>query len=167
MDYKEVEALLDKYWACETSLEEEERLKDFFSGGDVPENLLPYVPMFQYYHEMRSRKTSDAFEKNILDRIEKNNIVGGKQRYVYRLSKIAAAVLLVLSFIFIHDRYMKVKEDAISFAKDTFEDPNDALDEARRVLLMVSSRMNQGTATLVKVNEFNKVEEIFEKSKTQ
>ena len=133
MDYKDIEDLLDKYWACETSLEEEDRLKVFFSKEDVPENLLPYVPMFRYYQQIRSRKTSSDFDENILDRIKRNDVVNVKQRYISRMYKVAAAVLLVLSFVLIHERYISVKKEAISFAQDTFEDPKAALDEAKRV----------------------------------
>jgi len=184
MDYKDIETLLDKYWACETSLEEEDRLKVFFSSGDVPEHLNSNTSMFQYYQKMgeewkgemmgkcnyqkmRMKRTGDDFDKKILDRLENRGDEGEKHRFMSHLYKVAAAVLLVLSVIFIHEQYTRVKKEATSFANDTFEDPDAALKEARRVLLLVSSKMNRGTETLAKVNEFNKVEEILDKSKTQ
>ena len=36
MDYKDIEQLLERYWQCETSVEEESVLRDFFSREDVP-----------------------------------------------------------------------------------------------------------------------------------
>ena len=39
MDYNDIERLLERYWRCETSVEEEARLRDFFTrevGGIVP-----------------------------------------------------------------------------------------------------------------------------------
>ena len=42
MDYKDIEQLLERYWQCETSIEEEATLRDFFSKEDVPAHLLRY-----------------------------------------------------------------------------------------------------------------------------
>ena len=42
MDYKYIEQLLERYWQCETSLEEESELRSFFSEEEVPAHLLRY-----------------------------------------------------------------------------------------------------------------------------
>ena len=36
MDSKHIEQLLEKYWSCETSLEEEKQLREYFRGEDIP-----------------------------------------------------------------------------------------------------------------------------------
>ena len=48
MDYKYIEQLLERYWRCETSLQEEEILRAFFSQEDIPAALLPYRDLFTY-----------------------------------------------------------------------------------------------------------------------
>lgn len=48
MDYKYIEQLIERYWNCETSLEEEQILKAFFSQKDVPVSLLKYRELFCY-----------------------------------------------------------------------------------------------------------------------
>ena len=48
MDYKYIEQLLERYWNCETSLEEEQILRTFFSQKDVPVSLLKYKDLFCY-----------------------------------------------------------------------------------------------------------------------
>jgi len=48
MDYKYIEQLLERYWQCETSLQEESILRAFFSQEDVPVWLLPYKALFTY-----------------------------------------------------------------------------------------------------------------------
>ena len=48
MDYKYIEQLLERYWKCETTLEEEEILRAFYSQKDVPDELLPYKDLFCY-----------------------------------------------------------------------------------------------------------------------
>ena len=42
MDYKYIEQLLERYWNCQTALEEERILRSFFSQEDVPAQLLQY-----------------------------------------------------------------------------------------------------------------------------
>ena len=36
MDYKYIEQLLERYWKCETSLEEEQILRTFFRQEEIP-----------------------------------------------------------------------------------------------------------------------------------
>ena len=40
MDYKYIEQLLERYWNCDTTLEEEQILRTFFSQKEVPANNL-------------------------------------------------------------------------------------------------------------------------------
>ncbi len=46
MDYKYINQLLDRYWKAETSLEEEEILRAFFSQDELPAELKPYQALF-------------------------------------------------------------------------------------------------------------------------
>ena len=46
MDYKYIEQLLDRYFECETTLEEEQILRAFFSQRTVPARLLAYRHLF-------------------------------------------------------------------------------------------------------------------------
>ena len=51
MDYKYITQLLERYWNCTTSLEEEQILKAFFSQDDIPAELLKYKPLFDYQQQ--------------------------------------------------------------------------------------------------------------------
>lgn len=46
-----IRLLLDKFMSGTTSLEEERRLGDYFSGSDVPEEWADYQAMFRYFEE--------------------------------------------------------------------------------------------------------------------
>lgn len=50
MDYKYIEQLMERYWNAETTLEEEEILRAFFSQEDIPAELSQYAPLFAYEH---------------------------------------------------------------------------------------------------------------------
>ena len=67
MDYKYIEQLLERYWICETSLEEESILRAFFSQEDVPASLRKYKSLFIF--EQKTKKEDclgDDFDKRIL-----------------------------------------------------------------------------------------------------
>lgn len=48
MDYKYIEQLLERYWNCETSVEEERILRAFYSQENVPAHLERYRDLFAY-----------------------------------------------------------------------------------------------------------------------
>ena len=48
MDSNKIEELLNKYWNCETSLEEEQQLQAYFREGTVPEELKETAALFRW-----------------------------------------------------------------------------------------------------------------------
>ncbi len=83
--------LLEKYWAAETSLAEEERLKKYYQEGlleDKTENLL-----FEYFEQERAQKSSRPIT---IER--KSNLFKITRR---RLMSIAAAALILASALFV------------------------------------------------------------------
>lgn len=112
MDYKYIEQLLDRYFLCETSLEEESILRTFFEQSDVPASLLPYKDLFQA-QKMSGERLSDDFDERILAEISKDKsddvesddaapvVKIKKISLSYRLSpffRAAAVVAIILSF---------------------------------------------------------------------
>lgn len=102
MDYKYIDQLLERYWRCETSLEEEDILKSFFSQKDVPVELLRYKDLFTY--EMGEKKCDvlgDDFDAKILAMTEdsapvKAKVISMTQR-LRPLFKAAAVVAIILT----------------------------------------------------------------------
>ena len=70
MDYKDIEQLLERYWQCETSLEEESQLRDFFSKGEVPAHLLRYKNLFVYQQVQQEEGLGEDFDARILAQVE-------------------------------------------------------------------------------------------------
>jgi hypothetical protein len=67
MDYKYIEQLLERYWQCETALQEEAILRTFFSQEDVPAHLQQYKSLFELQQE--KEMLSDDFDARILKMI--------------------------------------------------------------------------------------------------
>ena len=66
MDYKYIEQLLERYWQCETSLEEESELRTFFSQEKVPAHLLQYRDLFVYQQVQQEIGLGEDFDVRIL-----------------------------------------------------------------------------------------------------
>ena len=71
MDYKYIEQLLERYWNCETSLEEEQILRSFFHQKEIPAHLLRYKAMFAYQEIEKERGLGSDFDAKVLARVEK------------------------------------------------------------------------------------------------
>jgi len=54
MNEQIVSELLQKYFDGATSLEEERELQRYFTGGDIPDSLKSYRPLFVYFAEERA-----------------------------------------------------------------------------------------------------------------
>lgn len=104
MDSKHIEQLLERYWRCETSLEEEARLRAFFNdaGQEVPEHLRCYRDLFVYQQcQQEAEGLGEDFDARILAQIEEAPVVVKAHRLtlmarVMPLFKAAAVVAVVL-----------------------------------------------------------------------
>lgn len=100
MDSKQIEQLLERYWACETNIEEEAMLRRFFCEEEVPSSLLPYRDLFVYQQKQSEAHLSVDFDARILEKIEQAPVVKARKvTLITRLMpmlKAAAAIALLL-----------------------------------------------------------------------
>ena len=76
MDYKYIEQLLERYWRCETTLQEEEILRSFFSQEDVPVALLAYRDLFVAQREETKQEVLDeSFDERMLAMVDEQKPV--------------------------------------------------------------------------------------------
>ena len=120
MDYKYIEQLLERYWRCETSLEEEEILKAFFSQEELPASLRRYRDLFAYEHqEVKDDVLGDDFDARMMEMVsepsQKARTISLTQRFM-PLFKAAAMVAIFLTLG--------------NAAQRAFEAPNDEIDMA-------------------------------------
>ncbi len=96
MDYKYIEQLLERYWECKTTLQEEAILKAFFSQEDVPAELQQYKALFTY--ELQKEETlGDDFDARILEKIQPTAKTVTLTSRLMPLFKAAAIVAIVLT----------------------------------------------------------------------
>ena len=72
MDYKYIEQLLECYFNCQTTLQEEQILRSFFAQEDVPVHLLQYADLFQYEAEAKEDVLGEEFDQRMMAQIRNN-----------------------------------------------------------------------------------------------
>lgn len=99
MDYKYIEQLLERYWDCETSLEEEQILRSFFNQKDIPAELIQYKEFFVYETESKAERLGEDFDKRIMQMVATPKQVSiSRTTWRQRLTPLfnAAAVVAVI-----------------------------------------------------------------------
>ena len=101
MDYKYIEQLMERYWQCETSLEEEKILRAFFSQENVPVYLLPYKDLFTYeQNEVTETCLGEDFDRKMLEMVGEAAPVKARTiRLADRLKPLFKAVAIVAVII--------------------------------------------------------------------
>ena len=123
---KSTQELLDKYWAAETSPEEEQQLREALKdGGDSA-----YAAYFRFL-----ASESDQTMKALVAPVRR-----GKHIMLRRAISIAAAVLVLVVSGIVIQRSMIEKVDVAT--ADSYEDPQQAYEEAKQALLFVSEKLN-------------------------
>lgn len=70
MDYKYIEQLIERYFDCMTTIEEEQILRSFFCQEDVPAYLMQYRDIFVYESEAKNETLNEEFDTRILSLVE-------------------------------------------------------------------------------------------------
>ena len=103
MDYKYIKQLLDRYWKCETFLEEEEILRAFFSQKNIPSDMIEYRDLFVFAQQEYNNNNflGDDFDEKILAIIEEPAPVKARPITITQrlmpLFKAAAIVAIILT----------------------------------------------------------------------
>ena len=135
MESRQIEGLLEKYLDAETSVQEEEKLKQYFACGNVAPHLVGYAPMFNYF--------SLAQEETFTGKIDYKS----KKNRLYSFIAVAASIMILMGVI--------SHQSTVEADYGTYEDPELAMQKTKEALQMVSGLMNKGTDDLGYLQEFN------------
>ncbi len=149
MDYKYIEQLLERYWTCDTSLEEEQILRAFFSQKELPEGLAAYRELFAAAPS-DSETLGDDFDAKVLAAIDEPPTVKARTikmpRRLMPLFKAAAVVAIIITIGNAAQFSISGGDssDEINYAayQDTFTDPETAYDNVQDALQLVSEGMS-------------------------
>lgn len=142
-----IDKLLEKYENGETSLKEEQVLKNYFSGDNVAPHLEHYKPMFVYFlGNQQERFTKDLPLTPIA--------IGAKKKFNYKWLSVAAVAVIMLGVYFTNP--FGGAQECEQNLVGTFCEPEEAFNEVSKQLAMISNHFNKGTSTVSYLEEVNK-----------
>ena len=129
-----IEQLLEKYDNGETTLQEEQQLKNYFSQETVAPHLEMYKPLFTYFLVNQQ----EQFTKDVPLKPQSNNW--------YKWISVAAVAVIMLSVYF-------NKPDQDLYGTYSPEEKELAYNEVKQSLEMISSHFNKGASSINYLNE--------------
>lgn len=167
MEFNDINQLLDKYWAGESSLKEEETLQSYFQQANIAEEHRQFAPLFQYFTAEKETLLSDDFDQRLLQQLEEIEEEGRivplqresrRRRWSY-ISGAAAAIALLFSCWFL---LQKPADPVIaSLTQQEVAEAKIAYQQAKDALLMLSTKMNKGTQAAVNgLNELDQATQV-------
>jgi len=163
MDSKHIEALLEKYWDAETTLEQEQELRAFFQGNEVPENLNEAAMLFRYFEEEKAKKLNENFDADVTKKVQQRQ--GGKivaMTNWFQIARVAAGIAVVGAAIYLIGVDRTPKEMA-----DTETDPKLAFEQTKKALLMISKNFHKAQREASMINLLNDAEQTIQRKPSE
>lgn len=155
----EIRKMLDRFYQGETTLEEEKVLEEYFSSTTVSEEFIPDRDLFQSMETGSDPVVvPDDMNRKIIasiDQVDRKE-VRTRRISVFSLSGLAAGLLVMIAVYLFYIRDDKPDLLATNKLTDTYEDPLEAYEEAKRTLAYVSAKLNSGISELKHVQQVKK-----------
>jgi hypothetical protein len=164
MDSNKLNELLARYWECETSLEEEQQLREYFRGKDIPDEWKETAGLFRYFEENKKKSVTDiSFDAGVMAKINAPSKKGKAVRLFYNSMRIAAGLsVVIVATWFIRN---EVRKSTPQEVVDTYDDPKLAFEETKKALMMISKSFGTAEEQAKKINLFNEAQEEIQKKK--
>ena len=143
MESDKLNLLLKKYFQGETSIDEENELKNYFSSPDVAQHLEQYKPMFGFFTSAKKQQ----FQHDIL-LLPANR----ENKLSVAWLSIAASVVVLLGL----GTYTYMNYDNADQSKNlgTYDDPEVAFRETQKALALLSNQVNTGIESVQYIQEY-------------
>ncbi|MFK7781075.1 hypothetical protein [Psychroserpens sp.] len=132
-----IEKLLEKYDNGETSLKEEQQLKNYFAQDNVAPHLESYRVMFQYFNTTKQ----ELYTKDVPLKPKKN--------FVYQWISVAAVAVLMLGILIPN---IMGGNEKLTLA-DLSDEEREVYFQTKEALAMLSSNFDKGTSSLSVLSE--------------
>lgn len=164
MDSEKIDELLNKYWNCETSLEEEQQLQAYFRDTAVPDGLKETANLFRYFDDQKKKELTDiSFDHSVKKKISPQK---EKMRSLFfNTMRIAAGIAVLIVAVWLVR--LEVRKGTPPEMADTYDDPDRAFEETKKALMMISKSFNTAEAQAKKLNLFNEAQQNIQKQETE
>lgn len=156
MDYKYIECLVERYFSCQSTLEEERILRDFFRQQQIPEQLAQYKPLFGALQNESETMVSADFDSRLQSRLSSMQHKGSKRtprsrfvRFNHSLTpfyKAVASIALIITVGVTSSKYWGAQDSEpvnYNYASyhDTYSDPEVACEQVTGALKDLSDAL--------------------------
>jgi hypothetical protein len=133
MELDRIEKLLEKYFDANTTVAEEEQLKEYFTKAEVAPQLKQYAPMFTYFSEAKDER----FTKQVPLKPSVN---------YYKWISIAAVAVMVFG-IYFGNNYREQQEAQYAYT------------QTRKALGLLAENFDRGTEKVAYLKEFEQAKQ--------
>lgn len=95
MDFKYIEQLLQRYFTAETTVQEEQILRTFFSQDEMPESLRRWQPLFKAQETWGNARLDEHFDERILQKVGEHHVRAQRITLRQRLRPLYTAAAFV------------------------------------------------------------------------
>jgi len=143
MELNRIENILEKYFEGETTIAEENQLKEYFSSPNVAQHLEQYKSLFGYFSQAKEQKSTYEIPLQT------------KKRSVTWLSIAASAVILLGIGTYFFASEQKDTPAVVSQTElGTYDNPEEALKATQKALALLSNHVNVGIESVSYIKEY-------------
>lgn len=148
-----IKALLEKYWLAETTDEEEAELKAYFDSIHSADDEL--APLFHYFRQQQTVGPDQSFDERLQSITNTQPSTSIWRRPLWN----AAAVLLIIISTFLIIQLKKTGTAVHVASADTYQNPTNALQQAKNSLLLISKKLNKAEQYTLELKQLGKQHE--------
>ncbi|HEY9488942.1 MAG TPA: hypothetical protein VIQ51_11445 [Chryseosolibacter sp.] len=165
MDSEKIDELLDRYWNCKTTLEEEEQLKAYFQQSQIPESLKETAALFRYFDLQKKKDLTDvSFNRSVIRKIRAPK-KGKMATLLFNTMRIAAGILVLIVAIWLVR--IELRKSNPAEVTDTYNDPRMAFEETKKALMMISKSFSTAEEQAKKINIFNEAQKELQRKESK
>ncbi len=137
---KNINHLLEKYWKSETTLHEENILREYFTSDSVPPDHKQYADLFNYFSLSANVAMPDGKKAKTI------TMVSRRERKSWLRPMMGAAASLVIMFAVF--TFYNNTNPSMSDNVYVVESPDEALEITKDALAFLSINVDKGTSTM-------------------
>ena len=154
----QIEHIIEKYFAGETSLQEEEWLKTQMRRDDLPLDLKQYQPLFHFYQQQAAIQRPKPQKEADWTKLTR------KRLWVW-LGSAVAAIALIFLLVKNIDPNPGYKSASGFTYEDTYETPEEAYEQTQKILSFLSSKLKSGDKHKAKIARIQTLTSLVEAKK--
>ncbi len=165
METKYIEILLDKFYAGESTVEEEKQIAELLFRDNLPKKFMPDREVFEALNKNNVNVPANSAREieSLIDSFaEKTSTQKNKIR---NLKYWSVGIAASLALIFAINMFQKSNQTEGTLLVDTYENSDEAYKTTMEALQLFSENFSKGTETVEKANtKLQKTQEIINKS---